>query len=42
LEICLTTLKQWKTEPEDAGNNPSPRASLVHALLNHNDFITIR
>jgi len=42
LEICLATLIQWETEPEDAENNPSPRASLVHALLNHNDFITIR
>jgi len=33
-------LQAWKldTSPEQ----PTPRASLVHVLLNHNDFITIR
>jgi hypothetical protein len=42
LEICLSALNQWQAEPADSRNNPSPKASLVHALLNHNDFITIR
>ena len=41
---CLQNIEAWEV---DAASNPdsnihSPRASLIHALLNHNDFITIR
>ena len=42
LNVCLKTLKEWQAETDDQQVQPPPRASLVHALLNHNDFITIR
>jgi hypothetical protein len=43
-EICLKNLEQWEKEsrPNTVSNALSPRDSLIHALINHNDFITIR
>ncbi len=36
----LDAMKQWRTLP--GGNSDSARAHFVWALLNHNDFITLR
>lgn len=43
LDVCQEMLNQWQEEVDsETAHQPPPRASLVHALLNHNDFITIR
>ncbi|MEX0585414.1 MAG: DUF1553 domain-containing protein, partial [Pirellulales bacterium] len=45
LQVCKQALDEWKTlsanaKPDEATRRA--RANLVHALLNHNDFVTIR
>ncbi len=42
METCLKQLKTWEKDMQVDKQPLSPRASLVHALLNHNDFATIR
>jgi hypothetical protein len=44
LRACITALTEWRRLPEVAGDSPADtaRAYLVWALLNHNDFITLR
>jgi hypothetical protein len=41
LDRCLAYLKD-EAEPTEADPALRARASLIHALMNHNDFITIR
>ena len=44
LAACRAALGEWKALPAGSGVDPSARArvNLVHALLNHNDFVTVR
>jgi hypothetical protein len=41
---CLRALAAWRAvaTSTDAGSGSSPQAQLVWALLNHNDFVTLR
>jgi hypothetical protein len=45
LRVCREALVAWreaKSRGDSAGSERRARVNLVHALLNHNDFITIR
>ena len=44
MNACLNSITNWQQENESNSNpdTQSPRASLIHVLLNHNDFATIR
>ena len=44
MNACLDSITNWQEENESNSkpNTQSPRASLIHVLLNHNDFATIR
>jgi len=44
MNACLDSITNWQQENESNSNpnTQSPRASLIHVLLNHNDFATIR
>jgi hypothetical protein len=44
MNTCLDSITNWQQENEPISNTntQSPRASLIHVLLNHNDFATIR
>ena len=44
MKSCLTSLAIWQNQNKSNANpnSLSPRASLVHVLINHNDFATIR
>lgn len=43
LEECVRFLEQLDRETESTNRDPARnRGRLVHAILNHNDFITIR
>ncbi|MBM3835151.1 MAG: DUF1553 domain-containing protein [Verrucomicrobia bacterium] len=39
---CRKALEHWQKEPETSGKPDSARAHLIWALLNHNDFVTLR
>ena len=39
--LCRASLKTWKEDPPLNGQ-PNAGVSLIHSLMNHNDFITIR
>lgn len=45
IAACLRSLEQWRSLPTD-GDGPlpsaTPRARLIWALINHNDFVTLR
>lgn len=40
IEACLLALDQWRNQPGGTADNA--RANLVWALINHNDFVTLR
>ena len=40
-DLCRASLKAWKEDPPQNGQ-PNAGVSLIHSLMNHNDFITIR
>ena len=44
LAACRAAIAEWKALPVAKGEDPSAKArvNLVHALLNHNDFVTVR
>ncbi|MDA7665955.1 DUF1553 domain-containing protein, partial [Verrucomicrobia bacterium] len=44
MNACMDSITNWQEENESNSkpNTQSPRASLIHVLLNHNDFATIR
>jgi hypothetical protein len=45
IAACLESLEQWRglpTDGEAAAASAAPRARLIWALMNHNDFVTLR
>jgi hypothetical protein len=40
LDACRIALDQWRNQP--SGSTENGRANLVWALINHNDFVTLR
>jgi len=44
LAACRAALAEWRALPVATGDDASTRArtNLVHAMLNHNDFVTVR
>ncbi|MEX2169860.1 MAG: DUF1553 domain-containing protein [Pirellulales bacterium] len=44
VRACMKALKQWRTLPDAADEEPNDlaRVYFVWALLNHNDFVTVR
>ena len=40
VEACLVALRQWRELPD--GTPEAARTHLIWALLNHNDFVTLR
>jgi hypothetical protein len=45
VKACLTAMQQWKSTPSEAKTtaaSETPRARLIWALINHNDFVTLR
>jgi hypothetical protein len=45
IAACLRSLEQWRSLPTDGdatAAGATPRARLIWALINHNDFVTLR
>ncbi|MGN6547404.1 MAG: PSD1 and planctomycete cytochrome C domain-containing protein [Aureliella sp.] len=44
VDACLDSLKAWREQPSPASGSKAQdaRANLIWALLNHNDFVTLR
>ena len=45
IAACLRSLEQWRSLPTDQNTTEpgaTPRARLIWALINHNDFVTLR
>ena len=40
--LCEESLKHWRGTAEQEDQSITPEASLIHTLINHNDFVTIR
>ncbi|MCA9111416.1 MAG: DUF1553 domain-containing protein, partial [Planctomycetaceae bacterium] len=40
MEASMSALAEWRALPD--ATSESPRANLVWALMNHNDFVTLR